>query len=146
MFLILLAVGIFCAVKMSLQDIRSRTIPDVYLFPFLLAGLSISAFYVGFTDIYGAIIAAVFGYLLSFGLGILFGLRGKKDAIGLGDVKLIAAGGAWLGPLGLAIALVTSCIFGFVWGAVKKQRAIPFAPFFLSATLVAAIIQLVISQ
>lgn len=128
-FVILLAAAAFCAVMMSLIDWKRNIIPDIYLFPFLVIGLLVVSFFPWFFEFGEAAIAAAVGY----GLGVVMGLAFKKkspEAIGLGDVKLLAAGGIWLGVSGLAIALIASCILGGVWGLVKKKKFIPFAPFF----------------
>jgi prepilin signal peptidase PulO-like enzyme (type II secretory pathway) len=61
------------------------------------------------------------------------------EPIGLGDVKLLAAGGVWLGITGLAIALIVSCVAGGIWGLRRKQKFIPFAPFFFVGMICAFI-------
>jgi len=127
---------------MSIWDWRKRIIPDVYLFPFLLIGLIIVAFFPWFFDIGTAAIAASIGYVLSLGMGWAFKKK-SPEAIGLGDVKLLAAGGIWLGITGLAIALITACVLGGIWGLRKKQKFIPFAPFFFAGVLVAIISMLI---
>jgi prepilin signal peptidase PulO-like enzyme (type II secretory pathway) len=55
----------------------------------------------------------------------------------MGDVKLLAAGGIWLGTAGLALAIVISCAAGAIWGLAKKQKYIPFAPFFIGGAIMA---------
>jgi leader peptidase (prepilin peptidase)/N-methyltransferase len=105
----------------------------------MLIGLLVVAFFPWFFDFGESVIAAAIGY----GLGIIMGLLFKKkspDAIGLGDVKLMAAGGIWLGVSGLAISLIISCILGGIWGLFKKQKFIPFAPFFFIGAICSLII------
>ena len=143
-FLILLAGAAWCAWKISLTDWRRRIIPDVYLFPLLLLGLAIVAFFPWITNISDAIIAAICGYALAAIIGFIFELSNRKkntsDApIGLGDIKLIAVGGLWLGVTGLAITLFISCIMGIIWGKHAKQKFIPFAPFFIGAGILTLI-------
>lgn len=140
-FAILLMIGGFCMFKMAQADFRRRIIPDVYLFPFMLIGLIIVTFFPWPVTQSDGIIAAAFGYLLGLGIGYIFEkMRGKRDKyapMGLGDIKLLAAGGIWLGLTGLSIAIVISCILGGTWGLIKKQRYIPFAPFFLVGGILA---------
>lgn len=56
------------------------------------------------------------------GGGILYVIRELanrfygEDTLGLGDVKLMAAGGVWLGPSGILIALTAGALAGFVHG------------------------------
>lgn len=128
------------------HDLRSRIIPDVYLFPFFLSGLLLSDRLPWVTGgLYESVIAAAIGYVFGFTLNMAFKfLRRKKkddyDPIGMGDVKLIAAGGAWLGLMGLFTAIVISCIAGAIWGATRKEKYIPFAPFFFVGGILSAII------
>lgn len=134
---ILFAFGLLCAAAMSTADWRHRIIPDVFLFPFLLAGLILGAFD-ALPWVSGGIaesaIAAAIGYGLAFGMSILFKLKARgraaREPIGMGDIKLLAAGGIWLGVTGLSIALITACVLGYVWGLRAKQKFVPFAPFF----------------
>lgn len=147
LFLALLFAGaIGCAVAISVADFRRRIIPDAYLIPLFLIGLMIVNFVPNW--ICGprtAVVGAVLGYVLGAGVGFVFDIirqrkNPRSDApIGMGDIKLLATGGLWLGPNGLAIALVLSCLFGGVWAYVKKQQFIPFAPFFIAGAILSLI-------
>lgn len=63
------------------------------------------------------------------GGGILFLIREianrvyNEDTLGLGDVKLIAAGGIWLGVEGILIALTVGALAGFLHGLFVAVRA-----------------------
>ena len=102
------------------NDIFDRLIPDIWLWPLLLSGLYISG------SEAEHIMAAMLGYALGFVL--MLALR-KKDALGFGDVKLLAVAGLFLGINGLSLAVVMACVVGIIWGLIKKQRYVPFAPF-----------------
>lgn len=58
------------------------------------------------------------------GGGVLYAIRAvsnrvyKRDTLGLGDVKLFLAGGLWLGPYYVMIALAAGAILGMVIGIV----------------------------
>lgn len=140
-FAILLLIGAGCMFKMAQADLRRRIIPDVYLFPFLLIGLVIVTFFPWPISLSDSVIAAAFGYVLGILIAFLFEKMRKTNDIhapmGLGDIKLLAAGGIWLGMTGLSIAIVISCVLGGAWGLIKKQRYIPFAPFFLLGGILA---------
>jgi len=147
--IILFIFGIGMAAAMSAADWRHRLIPDVFLFPFLLAGLLLSAHgalpWVGIEE---SAIAAIIGYGLAFGMNILFKLKTqnsklKTDPIGMGDIKLLAAGGIWLGVTGLSIALVVACALGYIWGLRAKQKFVPFAPFFFAGAGAAIVFLLI---
>ena len=64
---------------------------------------------------------AAFGYGLAAIVGFIFDwVRRRKNPdadtpIGMGDIKLIATGGLWLGAQGLGLALIFACIGGAIW-------------------------------
>ncbi len=138
-FIVLLAVAAICAWRICIADWRRRIIPDAYLFPLLLIGLAITHFFPWPTSPADGVIAAIFGYALAACVGFIFDVRQRHQnksnvapaPIGMGDIKLMAAGGIWLGTVGLAVALIVACVAGIVWGLCRKQKYIPFAPFFI---------------
>ncbi len=144
-FIILLAVALWCAWKISVADLRRRIIPDAYLWPLFLIGLLITNWWPWIIGPRMAATSAVFGYALAAGIGFIFDVirrRTNPDAetpIGLGDIKLIATGGLWLGIQGLGLALIVACITGGAWARAKHQRYIPFAPFFVVGAILSLI-------
>jgi prepilin peptidase CpaA len=91
----------------TFTDLRSRRIPNWLVLPFMAAGIVISGWLHGWHGI-GQSLAGLF--LGGFLLGIISWLGG----MGMGDVKLFAAIGAWIGPGQLMIALVMTSIAGGV--------------------------------
>lgn len=145
MFFSCLLIGaIFCAYRMAMADFRRRIIPDVYLFPFLFAGLLISAFFQWWPITIGdSVVGGAMGYCLGLIVGFIFE-KIKKDQkyppIGMGDIKLLGAGGIWLGTQGLSIAMILSCVLGIIWNWKHREQYIPFAPFFLISGFLSLII------
>lgn len=103
-------------VALSVIDLRVRLLPDKLVLPFALTGLlfhGLTLFaYSGFIDMaLGAVL----------GGGILYGIRAVanrlygRDALGLGDVKLMAAAGLWLGD-GVLLALSLGAVLGMLHG------------------------------
>jgi prepilin peptidase CpaA len=91
----------------TVSDIRSRKIPNWLVVPFLSAGLVVSTVTRGWHGLGQSLL----GILLAAALmGILYWLGG----MGMGDVKLCAAIGAWIGPGQLGVALVVMGIAGGV--------------------------------
>jgi prepilin peptidase CpaA len=87
-------------------DLRTQRIPNWLVLPFLLAGIVVSLLPHGI-----GIQRSLLGLLLAVGvLGIFWWLGG----MGMGDVKLYAAIGAWIGPEQLVTALVVTGIAGGV--------------------------------
>ena len=102
------SVVVALVVLASITDVRTRRIPNV-----LTCGAAIAAllFHVGTAGTSG-LTTSIGGWMLGAALFFpVFALRG----MGAGDVKLLAAVGAWLGPLPVAwVALVTTIAGGVV--------------------------------
>ena len=96
--LIVLAIATF-------TDLRSRRIPNWLVLPFLLLGILVSAWLHGWHGIGQSFEGICLGALL-------FGILCWMGGMGMGDVKLCAAIGAWIGPGQLIVALVITGIAG----------------------------------
>jgi prepilin peptidase CpaA len=97
--------NVFVLVAASVIDLRTRRIPNWLVVPFLAAGLAIQSVAGGWS---GA------GRSLS-GVGLavlLFGLPCFLRAMGMGDLKLAAGVGAWIGPSQFFLAFVVTGIVG----------------------------------
>lgn len=89
-----------------------------------------------------AVAGGLFGYLMCFGILILGKKIFKKDAMGGGDVKLLAAVGAWTGVLGAYDCMVIASFIGAIYGVyqiarkkLERQDHIPFGPFLVIAAI-----------
>src|SRR4051795_2302757 len=91
----------------TFTDLRSRRIPNWLVLPFLLAGVAVSAWSHGWHGLGQSLAGVGVGAAI---FGTLFCLGG----MGMGDVKLCAAIGAWIGPSQLLIALVVMALAGGV--------------------------------
>jgi prepilin peptidase CpaA len=90
----------------TFTDLRSRRIPNWLVLPFMVSGLVVGGFH-GWHGIEQS--------LAGLGLGLLlFGILAVMGGMGMGDVKLCAAIGAWIGPSQLVVALVVTGIAGGV--------------------------------
>ncbi|MDR2769939.1 MAG: A24 family peptidase [Rickettsiales bacterium] len=112
--------SIILALAIAWRDGASRIIPDALLWPLALGGIF------AFGGNSGHAAAAAAGYGLGFAL-MRLGI--KKEALGFGDVKLLAVAGLWLGIDGLSAAVIFACGIGIAWGLAAKQKSVPFAPF-----------------
>lgn len=88
-------------------DIRSRRIPNWLVLPFLLAGVVVSTVTAGWSGLWQSFLGLSLAAVL---MGIFYWLGG----MGMGDVKLCAAIGAWIWPQQLGTALVMMGIAGGV--------------------------------
>ena len=78
----------------------------------------------------GWIFLWVFNWVLRF-------VYKREDSLGWGDVKLLVAQAAWLGPAGLVLAIVCGGISACVYGAAARQREFPAGPHLALGGLVA---------
>jgi prepilin peptidase CpaA len=86
-------------------DLHSRRIPNWLVVPFLLSGIAVSSWFYGWHGLGQS--------MLGIGLGaLLFGAVAFMGGMGMGDVKLCAAIGAWVGVRQLVLALVLTGIVG----------------------------------
>lgn len=89
----------------TVTDLRSRRIPNWLVVPFLLAGLLMSAITHGWSGLGQSLLGVLAAFLT---MGIFCYLGG----LGMGDLKLCAAIGAWVGPTQLFVALIMTSIAG----------------------------------
>ncbi len=100
----------------TITDLRNRRIPNWLVLPFMPAGVVVSGWTHGWHGVGQS--------LAGFGLGAaIYGLLFALGGMGMGDVKLCAAVGAWIGPSQLMIALVITSLAGGVmvvcWAAAR---------------------------
>jgi prepilin signal peptidase PulO-like enzyme (type II secretory pathway) len=104
--------------------------------PLLLSGLVLSAFGFGppmLASVAGAIIGYVSLASIAFGYRLLRG----HDGLGLGDAKLLAMLGAWIGVALLPQVLLIAALLGLACyaatrafgGQLRANDALPFGPF-----------------
>jgi leader peptidase (prepilin peptidase)/N-methyltransferase len=142
--LLLVARLIFaCAmVVLFMIDLQHRILPNVITLPGIVAGLAFSL--VLPPGVRDALIGAVACSLLLFGMGELMSRVLGKEALGFGDVKMIAMMGAFLGWQMTLVALFLASFLGSVIGlglvAITRNRdyQIPLGSFLALGALAAA--------
>lgn len=119
-------------------DWEFMIIPDPISLGFLVLGLLLSPF-VGPGPV-DAMIGAVVGGGLLFVVGLLWQKARGVDAMGGGDVKLMAAVGAFLGALGVLMVIFMGAFLGALVGTVLLRRTgqarIAFGTFLAAATAI----------
>lgn len=86
----------------SLVDARTRLLPDGSTYGLVLAGLAMQFILGGLPGLGMAVLGAVLGFTFLWGVSVLYGKLRGREGLGLGDAKLLAAGGAWCGPFALS--------------------------------------------
>jgi leader peptidase (prepilin peptidase) / N-methyltransferase len=120
---------------MSAIDIQTGFLPDSLTLPLLWAGLTVNLWGT-FANLHAAVIGAIAGYLFLWGIFWLFKWLRGIEGIGYGDLKLLAALGAWLGwealPQVVLISAVAGAAIGLIatWrGRMRFEEPLPFGPF-----------------
>ncbi len=107
-------VAVLCVATFT--DLRNRRIPNWLSLPFMAGGILASVWMYGWHGLAQSMGGIGLG---AFIFGVLFFLGG----MGMGDVKLCAAIGAWVGPEQLMFALVVTGLAGgimaLVWAVSK---------------------------
>ena len=121
---------------MAWIDARTMLLPDVMTLPLLVAGLAATAI-LSPDSLADHALAAALGYFGLAALAWIYRQVRGRDGLGLGDAKLLAAIGAWLGLIELPYALLlASCLGLLAAGAaalngkrMTAATAVPFGPF-----------------
>ncbi len=110
----------FTLLVISAFDLKTFRIPDVLSLPLIGAGLAIA---LTVPDIYPAhhFIGAIAAFALFAGLGEFYFRVRNVDGLGLGDAKLFAAAGAWLGWQNLPFVLLIATLGGLAQALLTRQ-------------------------
>ena len=122
-------------VIITVVDIKHQIIPDIITLPGLALGLAAGSYSIGYAN-------SFMGFLLGCGLFYLLAIL-SNGGIGGGDIKYIAAAGAFVGWQKVLLIIFIGAVLGtfvglFQIGFQKKTRKniIPFGPFLSVATLI----------
>lgn len=122
-------------ITLTFIDFDTQLLPDDITLPLLWLGLLFNLNN-GFIDLKSAVIGAVAGYLILWSVYWLFKIVTKKEGMGYGDFKLLAAIGAWFGWQLIPAVILLSSVLGTVIGIAlilfrgkSGGTAIPFGPF-----------------
>lgn len=124
-------------IVLSYIDFKTLLLPDTLTLSLLWSGLGINAF--GLLVLpQTAILGAISAYLSFFSVSHIYLLIRRRAGLGLGDAKLLAAIGAWLGWPALPLIVLNAALINLIWALsvalfVKPKRSIaeqhfPFGP------------------
>jgi leader peptidase (prepilin peptidase)/N-methyltransferase len=105
---------------LAIIDARTFLLPDAVTQPLVWVGLLVSSS--GWIDlpVNDAVIGAVVGYAGPWAFATCFRMVTGQEGMGAGDFKLMAAMGAWLGPLALLQVIFLASLLGAVVGISMK--------------------------
>jgi len=128
-------------IVLVVTDFRARLLPDLVNFPGLTMGLLLAIrvripdpnaatlfFLSGFRklpphpdlffNLVNALLGALLGSMLLWGAAAVYKLVRKRDGMGMGDVKMMAMVGAFLGPRGAFLTILLGTLLGTVAGVL----------------------------
>lgn len=107
-----------------ITDLKYRLLLNTYVLAFALFGM---CFHISTYFEYTSLLNMMLGFLTGGCFLLLVRALGnrvyKQDTLGLGDVKLMAAGGIWLGAEGILHALVIGALAGIIHGVTMMLWA-----------------------
>jgi leader peptidase (prepilin peptidase) / N-methyltransferase len=122
-------------------DLRRWLLPDALTLPLIVAGLALAAAFAR-EELSDRALGAVLGYLGLRAIALIYRAVRRREGLGQGDAKLLAAAGAWVGAsalpqvvFGAALsALVTVVALRLAGVRLGAHSALPFGPFLAIAT------------
>lgn len=142
--------------SLSLIDMRTRLLPNEMVLGFATLGIvfhltTLAQFVTPVHVVLGGVVGFTAMYLIRAVANRFY----EQDALGLGDVKLIGAGGLWLGAdtimLGMALGAMAAVLHGLFYGIFESYRTgrkadflnlqIPAGPGFAIGLIICGIIQ-----
>lgn len=124
-------------VAASITDLRARVIPDRLTAPVAAAGLALAAATDGAGGLFGAAAAGI-----AVALPLFVVARIRPAGMGMGDVKLVAVIGVYLGMAAwgallaaLALATLTGILISLGRRTSPARTSLPLAPFLAAGTV-----------
>lgn len=118
--------------SLAVIDARTSRLPDVLTLPLVFAGLG---WHWAFAQPLGpAMLGAGIGYGAFAVFGWIFFRMRKVEGLGLGDAKLFAAAGAWLGAAALPFVALLAAVAALIFAVLSGTRRVAFGPWLAAAT------------
>ncbi len=128
-------------IALTFIDFDTQLLPDRYTLPLAALGLGVNSY-----ALYTSATAAIWGYIIGFLclwiVYYIFKIVTGKEGMGYGDFKLLAALGAWMGPLMLPLIVLLSSLVGAIIGIIllkvrKENQPFAFGPYIAIAGWIA---------
>ncbi|KIN71052.1 prepilin peptidase [Sulfitobacter guttiformis] len=124
------AILILILARLIWIDLEQLRLPDHYTIPLVVAGLAISA-PDGGVALLSSAIGGAGGFALFWLIGHYYFTRHGTEGLGLGDAKLFAASGTWLGALLLPQVLLVASLGGLAFALCRRggvRKPLAFGP------------------
>lgn len=136
-----LAGALFCTILLGIgiTDARHYLIPDEFTWGGLGLGLALSLVG-GWQGFLQAVIGAAVGFGLLYAVGVAGRWLFKEEAMGGGDIKMMAMVGSFVGWKGVLLTIFAGALLGtliFVPLSLRKKRLVPFGVFLAVGAAVA---------
>ncbi len=115
-------------VRLTWIDLHSFRLPDLYTLPLIAAGVTVSVMDGGI-GLPASLIGGALGFGLFWAVGTFYFSRKGIEGLGLGDAKLFAASGTWLGVMWLPHVLLIAAGGGLIFALVFKRHRTPAIAF-----------------
>jgi leader peptidase (prepilin peptidase)/N-methyltransferase len=102
-------------------DALAFRLPDILTLPLIATGVAV-AWLLPDRDVLGHTIGAFAGLAFFYAIAEGYRMMRGREGLGLGDVKLAGAAGAWLGWEALPFVVLVACMMGLVWVGVATVR------------------------
>lgn len=116
----------------ALTDAREYIIPNEFTWGGVILGLVLSAAG-GLEAVFQAVLGAVVGYVILWLVGLVGKLVFKEEAMGGGDIKMMAMVGAFLGWQGVLLTIFLGALAGTAiflpLALVGRKKLVPFGVF-----------------
>ena len=128
-------------IALTFIDFDTQLLPDRFTLTLAALGLGVNSF-----NLFTTPITAIWGYIIGFLclwiVYYVFKLITGKEGMGYGDFKLLAALGAWMGPLQLPLIVLLSSLVGAIIGIIllkvkKENQPFAFGPYIAIAGWIA---------
>lgn len=139
--MIFLDIFIMFGTLLILIDFKHYLLPDLINIPLIIIGLIINYNGIYSGSFINSIIGAISGYVVLYIIYFTYLKIRKKEGLGLGDLKLVSAIGAWLGYSELLYIVTIAAILGLTYSIILKvmkkseDGMIPFGPFLIVSAI-----------
>jgi leader peptidase (prepilin peptidase)/N-methyltransferase len=150
----ILTLGAVCLSALLVIDLRSQRLPDPLTLLLGLLGLGFHTLHnFDLTPLATLLAGAILGALLLYALRAFYFRRRGIEALGLGDVKFVAAAGLWVGIDGIFLVIAGGALLtlaGLALQSLLRHRRlvwpdgrtrIPFGPGLILASVAVFLIQ-----